>query len=123
MKKTIAIFILLCMSHLHAFCQSPIYPGTIIPLQVFIVHPTVGGAPTPKSPMQPPTVYLDDHTLYIDNPNGYTIEIVDEEDDTVVYTNVIPAEVTTWQLPSTLSGTYIIRLISGNWMFVGEISL
>ena len=73
--------------------------------------------------MQAPTVYLDDYTLYIDNPNGYTIEIVNEEDDTVVYTDVIPAEVTTWQLPSTLSGSYGIRLITGNWAFVGEISL
>lgn len=90
---------------------------------VFYDDPKPTLPPTPKSPIQPPTAYLDEYTLYIENPNGYTIEIVNEEDDTVVYTDVIPAGVTTWQLPSTLSGSYGIRLITGNWAFVGEISL
>lgn len=80
----------------------------------------------PKVPMHTPEVYLEDHTLSFSYNNGYTLELVDPtmgDEGTVVYSTVIPEEITTWQLPATLSGDYILRLVYGNWAFVGEIEM
>lgn len=80
----------------------------------------------PKAPMRAPEVYIEDHTLTFSYNNGFTLELVDPtmgDEGTVVYSTVIPEEITTWQLPATLSGDYILRLVYGNWAFVGEIEL
>ena len=85
-----------------------------------------GAIRRPKSPMHAPEVYLDDHTLSFSYNNGYTLELVDTsmgDEETVVYTAAIPEDVLTWQLPATLSGNYTLRLIFGNWAFVGEIEM
>ena len=85
-----------------------------------------GAIRRPKSPMHAPEVYLDDHTLSFSYNNGYTLELIDAsmgDEGTVVYTAVIPEDVLTWQLPATLSGNYTLRLIFGNWSFVGEIEM
>lgn len=80
----------------------------------------------PKAPMHAPEVYLEDHTLSFSYNNGFTLELVDfsmGDEGTVVYTAAIPEGVLTWQLPATLSGDYALRLVHGNWAFVGEIEL
>ena len=81
------------------------------------------GIPVPKSPIQPPTVYIDDYTLSFeaDHPE-YVLSIKDEEDE-VVYTTVVSSSQTQVILPSTLSGEYKIELIMGNWLFTGWINL
>jgi hypothetical protein len=76
--------------------------------------------------MHAPEVYLDDHTLSFSYNNGYILELIDAsmgDEGTVVYTAVIPEDVLTWQLPADITGDYIIRLVLGNWAFVGEIEL
>ena len=77
----------------------------------------------PKSPMQPPTVYIEDYTLLfaVDHPE-YVLNIKDE-DDNVVYTTVVYSSLTQVILPSTLSGDYQIELVMGNWLFTGWINL
>ena len=80
----------------------------------------------PKVPMHTPEVYLEEYTLSFSYNNGYTLELVDPsmgDEGTIVYTAVIPEDVLTWQLPTDITGDYIIRLIHGNWTFVGEIEL
>ena len=80
----------------------------------------------PKVPMHTPEVYLEEYTLSFSYNNGYTLELVDPsmgDEGTIVYTAVIPEDVLTWQLPTDITGDYIIRLIHGNWAFVGEIEL
>jgi hypothetical protein len=80
----------------------------------------------PKVPMHTPEVYLEEYTLSFSYNNGYTLELVDAsmgDEGTIVYTAVIPEDVLTWQLPTDITGDYIIRLIHGNWTFVGEIEL
>ena len=77
----------------------------------------------PKSPIVPPTIYLDDHTLYFDTPcDGCTLNIVDSN-DVVVYTTVIPTGTTSLVLPATLSGEYELQIIRGNYLFYGTIDL
>jgi hypothetical protein len=50
------------------------------------------------------------------------LNIVDSN-DTVVYTVVVPSNVSEVDLPDTLSGTYELQLIQGNWCFYGDITL
>ena len=107
--------------------------GTQVFLQTIFVCP-VGydnpyednGIHRPKAPMHAPEVYLEDHTLSFSYNNGYTLELVETSEDgneVTVYTSSIPEGVMTWQLPATFSGDYTLRLIFGNWAFVGEIEL
>ena len=80
----------------------------------------------PKVPMHTPEVYLEEYTLSFSYNNGYTLELIDAsmgDEGTIVYTAVIPEDVLTWQLPTDITGDYIIRLIHGNWTFVGDIEL
>ena len=76
-----------------------------------------------KSPIQPPTVYIDDYTLtfVVDHPD-YVLNIKDE-DGNVVYSTVVTSSQTTVVLPSALSGDYVIELVMGNWLFTGYIIL
>ena len=74
----------------------------------------------PKSPVQMPTVVQDGYTLYIiSGCTGATL-ILRDEYETEVYSTLITDEII---LPTTLSGTYEIRLIRGSQTFVGEIEL
>lgn len=77
----------------------------------------------PKSPINPPTVYIQDYTLTftVDHPE-YVLYIKDEN-DVVVYTTTVYSTDTQVVLPSTLSGDYKIELVMGNWLFTGWISL
>ena len=76
-----------------------------------------------KNPIEFPTVSQDGHTIEIDIPHPeYVLNIVDSNDN-VVYTVVVPSNVSEVDLPDTLSGTYELQLIQGNWCFYGDITL
>ena len=82
-----------------------------------------GGHTGPKSPVQMPTVVQDGYTLYIiSGCTGATL-ILRDEYETEVYSTLITDETDEIILPTTLSGTYEIRLIRGSQTFVGEIEL
>lgn len=77
----------------------------------------------PKSPIQPPTVYIEDYTLsFVADHPDYILNIMDE-DGAVVYSTVVYSTQTQVVLPSTLSGDYEIQLVMGNWLFSGWINL
>ena len=79
--------------------------------------------PFPKSPVTPPSVFYDDHTLYFDTPcDGCTLNIVDGN-GAVVYTTVIPTGATSLVLPPTLSGEYELQIIRAGYLFYGMIDL
>ena len=72
---------------------------------------------------EPPTVYIDDYTLYFEASHpDYTLIIKDEDGD-VVYTTPVYTAQTQVVLPSTLSGDYEIEIIAGDLLFVGWINL
>ena len=82
-----------------------------------------GDEPRPKSPVQMPTIVQDGYTLYIiSGCTGATL-ILRDEYETEVYSTLIIDETDEITLPSTLSGTYEIRLVRGSITFVGEIEL
>ena len=77
----------------------------------------------PKSPMRPPVVYIEDHTLgFVADHPEYILNIKDEDGE-VVYTTTVFSTQTQVVLPSILSGDYVIELTMGNWLFVGWIFL
>ena len=62
-----------------------------------------------KGPVHVPELSIEDYTLTFTSPCcGYTLQLLDEDGD-VVYTTIITSN--TLVLPSTLSGTYELRLI------------
>ena len=76
-----------------------------------------------KSPIQAPTVYIEDYTLaFVADHPDYILNIKDEDGEVVFSTPVYTTE-TQVVLPSTLSGDYEIELIMGNWKFIGWINI
>ena len=87
------------------------------------IDPNPLGHPIPKSPIEPPTVYIEDYTLSFEAGHpDYELTIWDE-DDNVVYSTTVWSAQTEVILPSTLSGEYEINLVMGNWLFSGYIIL
>jgi len=75
-----------------------------------------------KSPMRMPRIYQDGYTLTLSSFHPeYIINIV--QDGEVVYTSVIPAGVTEFELPACISGECTVQFISGRFCFTGYIVL
>ena len=119
MKK---IFVaLVCMMTLGVVAVNAQSPNPI-ELEVRFTNNTPLDPGGKKTPIQIPSVWLDDHTLTFDAcHDGYTLNIV--SGDVVVYTVYVPANTTEVVLPAYLSGTFELQLIQGNLCFYGEIDL
>ena len=116
MKKLTILFFVLLM----CLC---VQARVIISFESSIIDPQTAGNGLPKSPIQPPTVYIEDYvlTFTVGHPE-YVLNIKDEDGD-VVYTTTVWSTDTEVILPSTLSGDYEIELVMGNWLFTGWIEL
>ncbi|MBR6129703.1 MAG: hypothetical protein IKQ07_08745 [Bacteroidaceae bacterium] len=80
----------------------------------------------PRTPVEVPQVGQTDHTLYfLDGVDLFlNIYSVDEGgDETLEYSTAVSANTTEVQLPSSLSGTYIIEVVCDGLCFRGEIEL
>ena len=95
----------------------------LIPLQVSNDDLTPIGHGHPKTPIQPPTVYIEDYTLSFEAGHPDYVLNIKDEDGEVVYTTTVYSAQTQVVLPSTLSGDYEIELVMGNWLFTGWINL
>lgn len=94
-----------------------------IPLAVGIIESMPIGHGHSKSPMRPPVVYIEDHTLaFVADHPEYILNIKDEDGE-VVYSTVVYSTLTQVTLPLILSGEYVIELTMGNWKFTGFINL
>ena len=82
-----------------------------------------GGNGYPKSPLDPPTVYIENYTLTFENYHPEYILNIKDENGIVVYSTVVYSTQTQVVLPSTLSGNYEIKLVLGYWVFTGWIWL
>ena len=124
MRKIIVTSCLLCIFSLYAFSQSPVVHGTCISWQLGITNPTIGGAPTPKSPVEFPSVSIDDHILHFYNI-GYDLTLyLFDENNTLVYTYCIQQGSNSLELPKELSGLLEIQLHTNtNYYFYAYITL
>ena len=81
------------------------------------------GLGNPKSPIEVPTVYIEDYTLSFEAGHPDYVLNIKDEDGEIVYTTTVYSTQTQVVLPSTLSGDYEIELVMGNWLFTGDILL
>ena len=93
---------------------------TPLPLTPIKTDPQNGGSQ--RSPVLMPVFYLDDYTLTAsDYTVGSTVELLDANDNVVFSTYIyIEGDI---NLPTTLAGTYTIKVNRGGMTFVGEIEL
>lgn len=80
----------------------------------------------PRNPIEVPEVGQTDHTLYFPGGTALVLNLysVDEGgNETQEYTTAVSATTTEVQLPSTLSGTYIIEVVCDGLYFRGDIEL
>jgi len=96
--------------------------GDPLDLEVKIIDDKPTQPENPRTPVLIPTVWQDGYELEIETPHAeYVLNIV--SGTTVVYTVVVPANVSLVVLPATLSGTYELQLIQGDLCFYGDIEL
>ncbi len=93
----------------------------LVPLTLNIVDDQPISTGNPKSPMQVPTVYIEDYTLLFEANHPEYILNIKDEDGYVVYTTIVYSVETQVLLPSVLSGDYRIELTVGNLHFMGWI--
>ena len=130
MKKSTALLVLMACSLFLCHAQNVFgLLGFNIPLTVQVIHQGSAGTTPPKSPVEIPEAYLDDHTLYIGTAfdDDVTVQLVTVDDvtgvDTVEYSTVLYAGDQTVVFPSTLSGTYELRILVDWYYLAGEVEL
>jgi hypothetical protein len=107
-----------------AFILSTSLPAQeLVPLTVSIEDEQPIGNGLPKTPMNAPTVYIDDYMLLFEASHPDYVLNIKDEDGNVVYTTVVYSVQTQVVLPSHLSGDYQIELVMGYWLFKGWINL
>lgn len=117
-KKTFLLSLMMAFSLFASLSVSAV--STIVPLQVEFNDPfTEQGGPH-RGP-DVPEVSIDDYTLlFVTHCDGMVLRLVNEDNE-IEYITVISGS--TLVLPSYLSGNYELQIISGNYIFYGEISL
>lgn len=122
MRKTIIYAVLFFIATV-AFANPPQNHANPIPLVVRPIKPTGGHSSLPKSPIEIPEVWQNCHTLTFDAAiEGCTVQLLDE-DENVVFTDSIAENQTSLNLPSYLSGTYELQIITDEYIFYCEIEL
>lgn len=104
------------------FCMPNDSIHTSIDFGIRYVDPTIP-KDGPKSPVMPPSVSIDGHTLYLySGCAGATLQVVNDLDE-VVYTTEIPDFIEEIELPDTLVGEYELQILRGNFCFYATIDL
>ncbi len=124
MRTKIKFFILLVLTafsfnNAHASVSND--STQVVSLRLVEMH---GSVHSPhKSPVVQPQIGIEDYTLFIYSGCEDATLILVDENDNEVFSQEIEEDTDQIVLPSTLSGTYEIRIYRGNYMFYGEIEL
>lgn len=118
MKKL--FIMLLCLS---AFTINSVSAeNTKIVMGVKIIDDKPASPGHSKTVVHTPCIYQDGYKFILSSSHPeYLINIV--QDDEIVYSSVIPAGVTEFELPSFISGECTIQLLKGGICFWGNIEL
>jgi hypothetical protein len=121
-KKSLMMMLMMAFLLLTSISVNAKQP-TDINLEAGYVDPEDEGGDPHRSPILIPEVGIDNYTLTFYTPcDGCTLRLLDENDN-IAFVTMIPVGSTTLVLPSYLSGTYQIQIISGNICFWGYIDL
>ena len=116
MKKLIIFLLFLVGGGTFAF-------GAQIPMQ--IIDPSLPSGGHPYAPVRPWYITQDDYAFTLAaTPEDYTLVVLDEDDE-VVYSDILLSGSTMFVLPSTLSGDFEIRLVpyASTYYYRGYINL
>lgn len=116
MKKLIIFLLLLIGGGTFAF-------GAQIPMH--IINPEGVGNGHTYAPTRPWYITQDDYVFTLSaTPEDYTLVVLDEDDE-IVYSDILLSGTTMFVLPSTLSGDFEIRLVpyASNYYYRGYIEL
>ena len=94
-----------------------------IPMQ--IIDPSLPSGGHPYAPVRPWYITQDDYAFTLAaTPEDYTLVVLDEDDE-VVYSDILLSGSTMFVLPSTLSGDFEIRLVpyASTYYYRGYINL
>ncbi|MCR5159119.1 MAG: hypothetical protein K6D37_08360 [Prevotella sp.] len=93
----------------------------IVPLEIIDLQPAGNG--NTKNPPIPLMATLDDYVLTLPTTSvDYLLELRNETGN-VVYTTFLPSGTTQAFLPTSLYGTYELRLMATTYYYKGEVSL
>ena len=116
MKKTVLTIVM-------SLFVTSVFSAVIVPLTVQITDPSTTCPSHGKAPIRIPAVWQEGYELQFDNLYAdYTLVLTDSSDN-VVYSTFIPAGTTQVFLPTTLSGSYTLRLVGDTFSFIGSITL
>ena len=121
LKSALLAATLFTMAPVHAWEPNEFF--NVIQLSLIEIDPSLNH---PRTPIEIPQVGQSDHTLYFLDGIDLFLNIysVDEGgNETLEYTTAVSATTTEVQLPSSLSGTYIIEVVCDGLYFRGEIEL
>lgn len=121
LKSALLATVLFIMSPIYAWESEGIW--TRIPLSLIEIHP---GTNHPRTPIEIPQVGQTDHTLCFLDGINLVLNIYSEDEvgeETLEYTTAVSSTTTEVQLPTDLSGTYIIEVVCDGLYFRGEIEL
>ncbi|MBQ8157428.1 MAG: hypothetical protein IJ081_00205 [Prevotella sp.] len=123
MKNLIIVLSLVCSMTIHASENDALVNEVLpIPLSVQKVNPTPNGKPFGRMPVAMPELFVDGHTLYLNDV--YTDDVLQIlQDGEVVFQQVLGDSVSELVLPTTFEGEYEIQIIRGNYCFFGYITL
>ena len=117
MKKTILTIV--CIFTLAA--TTAVAGGVRVNFVCEHIHNT--GVLHPRTPVQPPVVYIDDYTLTFESHADFTLQLVSLDDETVVFETYVPSSAGEVQLPIYLIGEYELRLYTTSFLFAGYVEL
>lgn len=120
----ICVLMIMGVSNMNGQSMTSIY-GLKINFQVRYIDPSsMHGPHGPRTPVQAPDVYLDDHTLYFAQEYEDDLAVtLEDENEVEVYSTYLYAGQTQLSLPSDLTGDYTLLIYKGNFAFIGEIHL
>ena len=124
MKKYYLFIVLLCFLSFNvqkSFSQTP--QTDPVSLTLDNDDHNQGTSGMPKTPITPPEVSIYGHTLYFSGTHAEFVLTLTDEEDNVVFTTIVYDTDTQVVLPSSLSGVFKLRLYTGIYCFVGEITL
>ena len=118
MKKI--LLLLFCFVLIHEGAKASEKEQISLNIEVGIIDDKPVSPGHSKTVVHMPRIYQDGYKFILSNSHPeYIINIV--QDDEIVYSSVIPAGVTEFELPSYINGECIIQYIKGRFCFLGNI--
>ena len=123
-SKLFIVLVAMCFTSFSAHAESEQQDSLyVVNFGFTYTDPTIGHDGNGKSPVVPPSVSIDGHTLYLySGCAGATLQVVNDLDE-VAYTTEIPDFIEEIELPETLVGEYELQILRGNFCFYATIEL